>query len=95
MSKRSRFQRGAGGVFSCCCCGRKTRLVSQPFGSETCPECDELAMQDNSVNDGAQTWEETKPYCEELLFNIVKKGGNAERVKADFDYLWPKEAAQE
>jgi hypothetical protein len=89
MSKKSRFQRGAGGVFKCQCCERSTRVVDQSSDSRCCPECWELAGIDNSVNDGHQSWDEVASECNHLLEVIVKKGGNAENVKSDCDYLWP------
>ena len=90
MRNRRHFQRQGRGVFVCCTCGRQTRIVDQDLNSECCPECYELAGIDNAVNDsGGTVLGEYAAERDALLAAIVRKGGNAERVKADYGYLWP------
>jgi hypothetical protein len=92
MMKRQHFQRGGGGVFNCSICERRTRLVDQGGDSELCPECWELAGLDNMVNDdgpAAGTLAKVAAERDSLLAAAVKKGGNAEKIKASCSFLWP------
>lgn len=52
----SRF--GRGGCFVCIDCGKKTRETDVNNGTELCPFCCEVTMQENALRDGAQTREE-------------------------------------
>jgi hypothetical protein len=87
MKRNSLFQRGSG-VFKCDGCGRMTRHTGvQSTGSQSCPQCYELAGLQNSLWDG----EPIKSLAEErdrLLDAAVKAGGSAEQIKADFSDLF-------
>ena len=84
---RKHFTPGSA-VFTCTICERRTRLVGQPIGSRLCPQCDELAMQENSILDRCQTVAEVAPYRDELVAEIVAKGGKLGNVRKDFATLW-------
>jgi len=56
MPDYSKFQRGTG-VFTCGCCGRKTRETQDTSGSDMCGICYELSGIQNSLrDDGAEAW---------------------------------------
>lgn len=90
QQRNSRFRRDSG-VYKCATCGRMTRQTGvQSIGSESCPQCYELAGLDNLLNDCpeegvAANYRE----AERLLAEIVAKGGNAERVRAQHEYAFP------
>ena len=86
MTKRY-FERGDRGVFTCYACGRSTRRTTQPAGSELCGDCDELAMTENSVLDGASI-EEIAVFRDQLVEDIVRKGGSLDKLRANFKTLW-------
>jgi hypothetical protein len=66
--------------------------VDQGADSELCPECWDLAGIDNAVNDsggdpqGLGDWTSER---DRLLAKAVKGGGDPERIKEQFEYLWP------
>jgi hypothetical protein len=88
MTKRY-FERGGRGVYKCYVCGRGTRRSTQEGDSELCSDCWDLAGSDNTHND-----EGREPTAEELRFyelavaDIVKKGGDAAKVRSAFPYIW-------
>lgn len=83
------FVRGQS-VFKCATCGRGTRLTTQAYGSRLCGECEELAMAENSVLDGAKI-EEIALYRDQAFARIVKLGGDPAKVRENFSTLWPSE----
>jgi hypothetical protein len=94
MLSRKHFNRGRGPVtFICNSCDRRTRDTGQGSGIECCAQCYELAGYDNMFND-----DNRKPTanelaeCERLLNVISKRGGNAVKAKATFEYIWPAQA---
>ena len=84
---RKRFERGSS-VFKCITCLRSTRLVGQPISSQLCPQCDELAMMENSLQDRVQTVAEIAACRDDLVKEITAKGGNVANVRKDFAILW-------
>jgi hypothetical protein len=70
----NRFRKGET-TFKCGCCGRLTRHTGvQSVGSETCPECYELAGIYNEYQDGA----DMAGYADSiraLTETIVERGG--------------------
>lgn len=85
MSRRF-FKRGQVPTFNCEVCGRRTRNVES---CSCCPQCWELAGQDNYHNDNAcaPTPAELAGY-EALVTEAVRKGGNAQEMRAAFPYIW-------
>lgn len=81
------FQRGSN-VFTCSICTRRTRETTQPNGSSLCSHCDDLAMTENSVLDGVQTVEEIAQWRDQIVKQIIAKGGDSNRVRKDFGTLW-------
>jgi hypothetical protein len=85
----NRFRRGFGAtVFTCGCCGRKTRLSGQSLGAECCLECWELAGLQNMIFDGG-TVEEIAGERDRYLATIVKRGGDEAKVRREYPDLWP------
>lgn len=84
---RSGFQSrwGAGGVFNCGICKRRTRHVDQGM-SHLCPQCDEWTAAENSVNDGnydGEPPEELKRALDRiqaLKEEAAKRGGSRESL---------------
>jgi hypothetical protein len=88
MNSRSHFQRGSG-HYKCEGCGRGTRNTGkQPGESRLCPECDDLAMEENSIHDGESTIETSAALRDRTVAEIVAKGGSAEMVRREFPTLW-------
>jgi hypothetical protein len=89
---RAHFQKHGRGVFTCYICQRRTRMVDQGGDSELCQQCWDLAGLDNTVNDNRADPEicgDWKRHRDDLLAIVVKRGGDARRVKKNFEYLWP------
>jgi hypothetical protein len=84
---RNRFKPGSS-VFRCIICTRRTRLVDQPSPPTLCPQCDELAMCENSLQDGVQTVAEIAFFRDDLVKKIASKGGNFDNVRKYFKILW-------
>jgi hypothetical protein len=85
-TRRSTFQRGGKGVFTCSCCGRSTRTVDQN-DSDCCPQCYELSSFENQVQDGdmgSDDWSTVESYVAEA----VSKGGDRAKLEASFDILF-------
>lgn len=82
------FKRGQS-TFNCNICGRLTRDTGDNGQHELCPDCYELAGLDNMHNDDGEAPNEKqmKQYNDTLAF-IVSKGGNADRVRKQFSYIW-------
>jgi hypothetical protein len=80
-------------TFTCLSCGRRTRDAGQGW-VECCFECYELAGLDNSVNDGAAALAEVILERDRLLAKAVKQGSNEARIRNQFSYLFPSEAAR-
>jgi hypothetical protein len=76
-TKRNTFSRSAGSVYSCDCCGRKTRNTgAQSIGSRTCPQCFDLAGIENEISDGYTTVDAERAKIDTLIAEIRAKGGN-------------------
>jgi len=74
--KNHRFNRGEA-TYACACCGRRTRFTgAQSVGSETCPQCFELAGIENEVSDGYVTVAERRGDIDALVAEIREKGGD-------------------
>ena len=88
---RNRFERGwrNGPVYTCAICGRRTRSAGSG-NDELCYECWELGGYDNSVNDGGDL-ADFVAIRDELYRAAVKKGSDGDRIKKNFDFLWPAE----
>ena len=88
----SHFRRGRG-VFHCGVCGRACRDAGQSISSECCVQCYELAGIDNMVNDsGLPIDAQALAFAERVLAKIIEKGGDGEKAKAEFGFIWKKEA---
>jgi hypothetical protein len=77
---RNTFRRAPGGkaatVYSCDCCGRRTRNTgAQSIGSQLCPQCFDLAGIENEISDGHATLAEHRAQIDGLLAEIEAKGG--------------------
>lgn len=84
MRRNTGFQHGAGNVFTCEDCGRRTRKTRENPTDGYCFECYELAGLYNALTDNGEEAFREDGYVEErdaLLAAIVAKGGNGERVK--------------
>lgn len=80
MAKKNTFTKIAGSVYECLCCGRKTRNTgAQSIGSETCPQCWELAGIENEISDGYATVEERRARIDSLFAEVAAKGGDASK----------------
>ena len=84
----SHFRRGRS-TFICGVCGRRTRDAGQALGAECCPECYELALLDNTVNDRAAPLAEVIAERDRLLAKAVKQGSDAARIRNEFGYIFP------
>ncbi len=78
MNSRRHFQQGSS-TFTCHCCGRRTRIVDQPEGSDLCPDCYELYGLQNMVWDGCANKGVVTGRAA-LLAEIGKKGGDVASV---------------
>lgn len=86
MRNNSHFSRA--GAFTCDCCGRRTRHTGvQSVGSQTCPQCYDLAGYQNSVWDGDPI-ADIAPVRDELLAAAVKAGGNEAKIRSEFRDLF-------
>jgi len=90
MNRNRYFRRGGRGVFKCAICERGTREAGQG-NDRLCPECYELAGLENMIFDGHSTAAELANDSAALLKRIIKRGGNAEKVRKDFATLFPTE----
>lgn len=87
MRSNSHFSRGSA-VFTCDCCGRRTRHTGvQSVGSETCPQCYDLAGYQNSVWDGDPI-ADIAPERDRLLAAAVKAGGDEAKIRKEFRDLF-------
>jgi hypothetical protein len=78
-NKGNRFQAGTGSVYTCECCGRKTRNTRrQSMDSKTCPQCWDLAGIDNEESDGWLTHDEAEAKRAPLRAEIIALGGTPE-----------------
>lgn len=73
-------------VYTCDCCGRRTRETTV-VGSDLCGECYDLAGLQNCVWDGCFTAED-RPERDRILARIVKLGGDEAKVRAEFRDLF-------
>ena len=87
--RRNNFSRGFGkSTFECGTCGRQTRITHQPSDSTCCFECWELAGWQNSVWDNGMD-DQTIAARDALIATIIKRGGDADAVRAEFPDLFP------
>jgi hypothetical protein len=91
-NRNRHFNRGQS-TFTCNSCDRLTRDTGQGRGISCCLPCYEIAGIDNMVNDenmkpGSSEYVEAMREAEGFLKIIAKAGGNVEKVKVSFDYLW-------
>ena len=79
------------GTFVCHICNRKTRDTGQGV-DHLCEPCYEICGMDNAINDGcdASTAKSYRKECERLLKVIVKRGGDAVKVRKCNQFVWPK-----
>lgn len=85
------FQRGQAPTFNCSICGRRTRDTDS---DHLCGQCWELAGWDNHHNDeGTEPTEAELAGYEQLVAVASKRGGDADRIRTRFDFLWPGRAA--
>lgn len=88
-NENSNFQPGAG-VFDCIGCHRRTRGNRDSAQLDMCEDCFELAGLDNQINDDGRALDRDEVReRDERLANIVRLGGDADRVRSLNDYLWP------
>lgn len=82
------FRRGQS-TFTCNICGRLSRDTGDNGQHELCPDCYELAGLDNMHNDDgeAPTPQQMAQYDATLAY-IVSKGGDADKVRKQFSYIW-------
>ena len=73
----NRFLRGSG-VYTCRCCGRKTRATGRGDNENSglCAECFDLAGVDNEISDGQSTVAERANLIVTLSQIIACKGGD-------------------
>ena len=83
-----RFQRGQQPTFNCSICGRRTRDTTGS-DSQLCSQCYDLAGWDNHHNDSGTVPDagEMKFY-ESLVAEAAAKGGDADKMREQFDYIW-------
>lgn len=83
---------GKGGVFTCGCCGRRTRFTTQwQTEAEFCGECEELmGVQNTMWDDGVETFvaEGGTKHRDALLAKIKTRGGDTDAVKAQMPQLF-------
>ena len=74
------FKKGSG-VYSCSCCGRKTRATGRNDNEhlQMCAECYDLGGLENLIEDEGET-PELLAEAAALRARIVKLGGNPVRV---------------
>ena len=94
--RKNRFQKGFHSTtFNCGVCGRLTREVDQG-GTELCPQCFEIAGEDNHFNDtGTTPTPEQMKHFNSLLAHIGKKGGNVERARDCNEFIWTTDTTTE
>jgi hypothetical protein len=73
MATKKHFERGGRGVFTCGCCGRRTRETTSD-NPETCGPCYELAGLENGVADGHPVSDYVSD-AKALYAEIASKGG--------------------
>jgi hypothetical protein len=84
-TRNARFQKGRG-VFTCGCCGRATRDTGvQAIGSETCPQCYELAGYENMFYDDGKEQFNEKAGALDFFNEAIAKGGSREKLLKSFD----------
>ena len=75
--RRNTFSKMGGSVYTCDCCGRRTRHTgAQSLGSTLCPQCYDLAGIENEISDGYTTLADAREQIDALLAEIRAKGGN-------------------
>lgn len=75
----SKFQGGKESVYTCTCCGIRTRQTQAGGEAQElclCDDCYELAGFENMVQDGEELSSEDAATIERHVSNIKKKGGN-------------------
>jgi hypothetical protein len=88
--RQAHFRHGLS-TFPCAICQRLTRESGQAIGCGLCFECYELAGIDNTVNDnGPHLLPEYQSEITALVAKAVKHGGNADRIRSQFRFLFPK-----
>ena len=95
MRSNSFFRRGQRPTFKCVTCTRTSRDTGDGV-DHLCHQCFEIASYDNQVNDSGEPCPpDTLAYCERMLREAVKKGGNEQRIRAHNEYIWPKKPVKE
>lgn len=84
---QNRFRPGRS-VFRCAICGRSCREAGQSTDSECCAECYELAGIQNGLWDGVYGPGEMRAERDRYFKRCVARGGDADRIKAQFGDLW-------
>jgi len=88
MKSNSHFQRGSA-VFTCECCGRRTRKTGVQYcSSRTCPQCFELAGMENIILDSCGTAAELAGERDRLIKAALKGGGDEARIRRSFSELF-------
>ena len=90
MANHKHFRRGTG-VFTCACCGRKTRTTYQPDYTDFCFECWELAGHENMLSDNGEEEYIAHGYLkerDELLADAVKRGGNEQAIRDEYSDIF-------
>ena len=82
--RHSHFQRGSG-VFDCAVCGRRTRISTQGV-DHLCPECYDLAGEENSLSDYGETYAGNASVVASFK-QCVERGGSKERLLKQFTDL--------
>lgn len=86
MTYRSRFRRGRVPTYRCDVCGRLTRAVDC---EHLCPECWELAGEDNHYNDtGTVPTAEELARFDKMVAAAAKKGSDPDKMRASCGYIW-------
>lgn len=88
MANAARFTRGSS-TYNCGICGRLTRQSHQG-DNHLCMQCYDIAGIDNQINDDgrAPTMAERQE-LDQLLAQIVAKGGDGEAVRDNNGYAFP------
>lgn len=89
MARNSLFEKGSA-VYCCYICGRRTRHTGvQAIGSDLCPECWDLSGLENMVLDGEPLDSKLCNERNHLLAQVTRKKGDKEKVKKQFNSLFP------
>lgn len=75
QARHSQFKRGQG-VYACRCCDRNTRDTGDNGGVQLCPECYDLAGEENHMSDNGGALYDSPARVLEMIAYVASKGGN-------------------